>query len=92
MTPRYSPDTIRENDDRLRNVRGLAEELGLVLEELAEMEEETREAAVGHHRHALRLMERMREEAGELGLPPHVREDRRQKRIREIIKSKGSRP
>lgn len=85
MTSRYSPDTIRENDDRLRNVRVLTEELGLVLEELAEMEKETREAAVDHHRHALRLMERMREEAGELGLPPHIREDRRQKRIREIL-------
>ena len=92
MTPHYSPSTIRENDDRLRNVRDMAAELGLVLEELAEMEEETREAAVGHHRHALRLMERMREEAGEIGLPPHVREDRRAKRLAEIIKSNGRGP
>lgn len=88
----WSERTARGSPDRLRTARGLTEELALVLEEMDEMDEDERREAHGHHRHAVRLLEEIREQVGPLGIDPAAREKRRREMVAENYRTNGGKP
>lgn len=89
---RHAPANVRENPARLRNLRVLYEELGLVLEELTEMSDEDRAGAHGHEEHLEGLLDRMRRELGQVGPSRAQVARRRQERIAETLEAERSRP
>lgn len=83
--------TVRGSDDRLRNLRVLHRELGLILEELTTMDEAERLGAHDHQRHAVHLLEKMKNEVGPTGPDPARRQERLRDWLREQSRN-GGRP
>lgn len=86
----WADRTVRGSDDRLRNLRVLHRELGLILEELTTMDEAERLAAHTHHEHLHVLVDRMAEEAGPTGEDPQRTQERIARAVRDTVTRKGA--
>lgn len=84
MKRTYTPNTLRHDADRRRNILVLLEEAGLLLEELEEMDPEERREAEGHHQRLNEVLEEAREWCGEVGPSPQEREKRIVQRLRAL--------
>lgn len=86
----WAERTVRGDEARLRNLRVLTEEVGLLLSELAEMDEKERLGAHGHQRQLRSVLDRMTDEVGPLGEDPARKQERIERMVRETMTPNGS--